>query len=136
MASSRAWSSAPEALFRVLVRVVFEPHLQNRIWSISFQTYAELCRWAVANNSGQCRRKSLHDFVEKRLTLTPFVISNREVSADDLSDLLQRVEEVDADGLAELDLDWGDGGAVVDERVDLGSAAVAVEEERGVEAAV
>ena len=50
-------------------RVLYDPHMQNQILALSFQSVAELWQWAEENQWGQSERARLELFLNKFLVI-------------------------------------------------------------------
>jgi len=56
---------------RDVLRAQYEPHMQNQILALSFQSVAELWSWAEENNWGTRRREGLERFI-RRFLIIPY----------------------------------------------------------------
>jgi tRNA(fMet)-specific endonuclease VapC len=54
---------------RDVLRAQYEPHMQNQILALSFQSVAELWSWAEANNWGSRNREGLERFIQRFLII-------------------------------------------------------------------
>jgi len=53
------------------VRELYEPHLRGQVLALSFQSVAELWKWAEENNWGERQREGLDAFL-RRFLVIPF----------------------------------------------------------------
>lgn len=51
------------------LQTLYKPHIEGRLSAISFQTVAELWKWAEKNNWGEQRRKELEAWFRRFLVL-------------------------------------------------------------------